>query len=194
MKLFKLLLLLATLVSTCAVSTSCSKDDDEPWDEYKETHRSLDFEGTYVVYPKDEFTQYHTNRSLKGFYFDYQMVSNATKYLADTTCYIIYEVSEKEVSDIEYLNEVNAEFDALNYNYYEEEKEGEKAEVKLPSVDETVTRMTYYEVNRPYKAVYYFVKNSKTGRAYRLYVVAPTNSSKFWSTADDILATFRFNN
>lgn len=200
MKFPKYLLLLLTFVGIAVASSSCSKDDDDSYSDYQKTHAALSYEGSYVVYPRDSFHQYHFTDTTgeKKIVYTYNLTSNVTCYKADPRCYIIYYVSKEDGITDEMLNrEIDNEAESFcqsnNYGVI-----GEQSTSYFAGLGKDVPTLTYlyneaYYDGLPYKAVFYYMVNPNTGHAFRISVEGPASTTSFWNQIDDILSTFSFN-
>lgn len=193
MRFSKFFMLLATVV-TVAFASSCSKDDDDSLSEYQKTHVALDADGYYIVYPKDSFVQYRPLKNNISFYYDYK--TNATKYLADTLCYILYDKSQKAI-DQELFDKNNKEeklaFDCdVEFGGYG--VKGEASSQLVGAEDASVLTYTYNQpvLNMLYKTVYYYMYDEEGQSAYRICVQGPATTTSFWNLVPEILETFRF--
>lgn len=177
------------------VSTSCKDDDDEPF--YVPTEMDLNVDDFHVRYGFNTFSAYHSDMTDPTYIFEYNKIINVTKFKADTTCFIAYYSSKNEVTEEQLeqqiveeqmILEADKEFGGQGVTTVLSDTVLGEENIKATSI------MFYFDENtkEEYKFIFYYLYNPYNKRAYRIRLSGPTTSTAFWTEADKVLSTFRW--
>lgn len=188
MKVSKFLAFLVAFVAV--ISTSCKDEEDDPI--YIPTKMDLNVDGFHARYDFGSFNHYHSDldESSKkvSVVYNYDKIVNVTKYKADTTCYILFYKSADEVNEDMVEDQANEEY--LIYDATSQLDGVAMYDTLLGEQSINATAITYnYE---GFKFISYYLFNPNNKHAYRIRVQGPATSTVFWEKANEILATFRW--